>query len=229
METVSAPNVWFCLLLVWGWLAALLVLAEWLKRTTNLEGEVLRKVVHIGAGNVIIPAWWLHIPAWISISAAVIASGVAILSYQVPILPSVNSIGRHSWGTFFYAVSIGLLVAIFWPLHQPYYAAIGILVMTWGDGLAALVGQRFGHHAYCLWDMKKSWEGSLAMAIVSIVISGCILSIVQDSLGLSWVIALAIALVATGLEAFSKFGIDNLTVPLGSALTGFWLSQWWGI
>lgn len=228
METVSAPNLWFSLLLVGGWLGVLLFFAEWLKRKTNLDAEVVRKVVHIGAGNVILPAWWLHIPAWIGISAAVVASLVALISYRVPILPSVNSIARHSWGTFFYAVSLGVLIAIFWPLHQPYYATIGILVMAWGDGLAALVGQRFGRHPYQLWGMKKSWEGSLAMTIVSGLISGLVLSAVQDSNGLSWTVAVAIALVATGLEAFSKFGIDNLTVPIGSALTGFWLNHWLG-
>ncbi|MCY7393855.1 MAG: phosphatidate cytidylyltransferase, partial [Leptolyngbyaceae cyanobacterium CAN_BIN12] len=36
--------------------------------------------------------------------------------------------------------------------------------------------------------------------------------------------SVAIALWATGLEAFSKFVIDNLTVPLGSAAVAFYLS-----
>jgi phytol kinase len=46
--------------------------------------------------------------------------------------------------------------------------------------------------------------------------------------GFSWpiaMIALLVALIATGLEAFSKFGIDNLTVPLGSAFMSFGLIQ----
>lgn len=98
--------------------------------------------------------------------------------------------------------------------------------MTWGDGLAALVGQRFGRHPYTLWDMKKSWEGSLAMAAISYVISSLILFSVQGALWQTWVIAFAIALVATGLEAFSKYGIDNLTVPLGSATLAFLLVSW---
>ena len=35
--------------------------------------------------------------------------------------------------------------------------------MAWGDGLAAIIGQRFGKHQYQIGTIKKSWEGSLAM------------------------------------------------------------------
>jgi len=143
-------------------------------------------------------------------------------------LPSVNGIGRKSWGTFFYAVSIGVLIGMFWQLHQQEYAAIGILVMTWGDGLAALIGQRFGRHPYKLWDMQKSWEGSGTMLLVSFIVSCTILLAVQGNLWQTWAIAGIVAIIATALEAFSKFGIDNLTVPLGSSFIGFWLSLLWG-
>jgi phytol kinase len=41
----------------------------------------------------------------------------------------------------------------------------------------------------------------------------------------TWIVALAVAVVATALEAFSFLGIDNLTVPLGSAGLAFVLMQ----
>jgi phytol kinase len=147
------------------------------------------------------------------------------VSYYVPILPNINSIGRKSFGTFFYAVSIGVLVAWFWSINLPQYAALGILVMTWGDGLAALIGRRFGRHTYKLWDMQKSWEGSGTMALVSYAVSFSILLGTVGNVWQIWLISLAVSLVATGLEAFSKFGIDNLTVPIGSAAIAFFLSQ----
>ncbi|MEM1281129.1 MAG: phosphatidate cytidylyltransferase, partial [Cyanobacteria bacterium P01_H01_bin.152] len=92
--------------------------------------EITRKIVHIGAGQVILIAWWLAVPAWASIGASIVFSGVALLSYQLPLLPGINGVGRQSWGTFFYAMSIGLLVLWFWPLRVPQYAVIGILTMT---------------------------------------------------------------------------------------------------
>jgi phytol kinase len=97
--------------------------------------------------------------------------------------------------------------------------------MTWGDGLAALIGQRFGKYPYTLWGVQKSWEGSLTMAIVSFIVSSSILVSVYGNIWQSWLISAIVALLAAGLEAFSKFGIDNLTVPLGSAMTAFLLSS----
>lgn len=205
------------------WLGVVLLAAELVARFSPLGSEVSRKIVHIGVGNVILLAWWLQVPARVSLSAAVIASIVTLISYWVPLLRSVSEVGRKSWGTFFYAVSIGALIAYFWPMGMPHYAVLGVLVMTWGDGLAAIVGQRFGRHPYQVWGMNKSWEGTATMAIASLIVSGTVLGAVY---GLSWAIALTavlVAMVATGLEAFSKLGLDNLTVPLGSAFAAFTL------
>jgi len=209
-----------------GWLAAVGSLAELLRRTKRVDGEIPRKVVHIGAGHVILWAWWLQTPTWLGLGAAVLAAIVALLSYRWPLLPGIDSVGRHSLGTFFYAVSVGLLVAWFWPSWQPQYAAVGILIMTWGDGLAALVGQSYGRHPYHLGPMRKSWEGSLTMALVS---WGVCVSVLGPTLGWSvslWGLSLLVAIAATGLEAVSILGIDNLTVPLGSAALAYWLQQW---
>jgi phytol kinase len=221
----SIPTPWFQVAIVATWLGGVSLLAVTVNRYLSADPEILRKVVHLGSGNVILLAWWLHIPAWVGITASILASAVTLLSYKLPILPGINSVGRQSLGTFFYAISIGLLIAWFWPLQQPQYAVLGVLVMTWGDGLAALIGQRFGKHPYKIWGIKKSWEGSMTMVLVSYIVSSLIFLGVQGNVWQTWVVPIAVALVATSLEAFSKFGIDNLTVPLGSAALGFALSQ----
>ena len=184
-----------------------------------------RKVVHIGTGNVILLAWWLKIPAWVGISAGIISAAIALISYRLPILPSVNGVGRKSLGTFFYAVSVGILIGWFWSIQQPQYAAQGILIMAWGDGLAAVIGQNFGKHPYQVWGMNKSWEGSLTMCLVSYIVCSLILLAVQGNIWQTWVVAIPVAFVATGLETLSKVGLDNLTVPLGSAALCFLLNQ----
>ena len=98
------------------WLAIVGGVSEALRRL-GYGPEITRKVVHIGAGHVILLAWWMAVPAWIGIVASVLFSGVALLSYQFPLLPGINSVGRKSLGTFFYAISIGLLIFWFWPLQ----------------------------------------------------------------------------------------------------------------
>ncbi len=222
---LASLPLWQKIVAVVVWLGLVGLTAEWLSRLKTVSSEVIRKVVHIGVGNIIVLAWWLQIPGWIGVTASALFSAIALLSYRIPILPSINSVGRKSLGTFFYAISFGVLIGWFWTIQQPHYAVLGILVMTWGDGLAALVGQRFGTHHYKLWDMQKSWEGSLTMAIASYIVSSLIFWGIYGNIWQTWLVALVVAIAATGLEAFSKYGIDNLTVPLGSAALAFGLSH----
>ncbi len=221
----SIPLLWLQISSVGIWLSFIFFLAWGVSRFAHGNSEVIRKIVHIGTGNIILLAWWFNIPASIGIACAIVASGVTLLSYRLPILPGINSVGRRSLGTFFYAVSIGILIACFWYLKQPQYAALGIMVMAWGDGLAALIGQRFGQHKYQILGAEKSWEGSLTMFLASLTVILLILIGVQGNFWQIWVISLVVAVVATGLESFSLLGIDNLTVPLGSAALAFMLVQ----
>jgi phytol kinase len=202
---------------IFVYLIILVTIAELLSRFLADDPELTRKVVHIGSGNVILLAWWLKISTQVIVSAAIIAALIAIISYFMPILPSINSVGRQSLGTLFYAISIGILAACFWS-SSPQYTAIGILNMAWGDGMAAIVGQRFGKHSYRVLEIQKSWEGSLAMAVTSWVVTESILLLIWGNLWQTWLVSLIVAIVSTILEAFSKLGIDNLTVPLGSAM-----------
>lgn len=225
-DLTSTLPLWLQITIVAVWVLLILLVSWVVSRFATADSEIVRKIVHIGTGNVILLAWWLDIPASVGITASILASIVTLLSYRFPILPGINSVGRQSLGTFFYAVSFGILVAWFWHLQQPQYAAIGIMVMTWGDGLAALVGQRFGKHKYEVFGAHKSWEGSLTMMLTSYIVSSVILLGVQGNIWQTWVVSLAVAIAATGLEAVSFLGIDNLTVPLGSASLAFLLTTY---
>jgi len=228
----SLPNLWQPIvppvILVAAYLSIIVLVAELLHRRWAIEGEITRKVVHIGTGNVILLAWWLQIPAWIGVTAAVLAGVVTLVAHKFPILPGVNSIGRKSLGTSFYALSMGILVAYFWEIHQPQYAAIGILTMSYGDGMAALIGQRFGKHQYKVQGITKSWEGSLTMGAFSYGVCSLILVFTLGNPWQVWLISSIVALVATGLECFSWWGLDNLTVPVASAFAAYALVQLWG-
>lgn len=219
-----ANNTWdslaYPLGLVFAYLTILVILAEFLSRLLTDDPELTRKVVHIGSGNVILLAWWIDISRTVIISAAVIAAAIAIVSYIIPILPSIESVGRKSFGTLFYALSMGILAACFWEA-DPQYAVIGILVMAWGDGMAAIIGQRFGKHKYRVGQIVKSWEGSLAMAGATLIVTTTILLATEGNSWQIWTISLLVALVATILEAFSRLGVDNLSVPLASGFLCF--------
>lgn len=220
----TLANLAFPLGAVFAYLVILVILAEALSRLITNDPELTRKVVHIGSGNVILLAWWLNISRTVIISAAIIAAAIALLSYVIPILPSIESVNRKSFGTLFYAMSMGLLVAYFWQ-DAPQYAVIGILIMAWGDGMAAIIGQRFGKHKYQVGQISKSWEGSLAMTTVALIVTSIILYLVEGYSWQIWGISLVVAIVATIAEAFSKLGIDNLTVPLIGGFLCYFLVQ----
>jgi phytol kinase len=204
------------------WVGGVLGMAQLLAQRGTAE-EYVRKFVHIGTGNIILLAWWLNTPLWLALGFGIVFSAVTLLSYRVNILSSINGVNRKSWGTFFYALSITLLIGIFWSRSEPLIAALGILIMTWGDAFAALVGQTWGRRSYQVFGVKKTLEGSLAMALVSffvcILLLGFVYGIRVESLGC----AVLLAMTATALETLSVAGIDNLTVPLGSAILSSWL------
>ncbi|WP_448526199.1 diacylglycerol/polyprenol kinase family protein [Parathermosynechococcus lividus] len=215
MSTIS--TLWAALW-VTSWLGLVLLAAELVHYWFPDAKEWSRKVVHIGAGQVILIAYVLRVPTSWGIIAALIAAGLTLLSYRMPLLESISSVGRQSWGTFFYAVSIGSLMALFWD-KLPELAVLGVLIMAWGDGLAALVGINFGHHPFSIAGATKSWEGTIAMFLISSLVA--VLSLAPLApLGLWW-IAPVVGLSATVLELVAWRGLDNLTVPIGSALIAY--------
>jgi phytol kinase len=222
MQTFFTESpLWLRIATVPVYVGAIVLTSELLHRYTDTKPEQVRKVVHIGTGNVIILAWLLDLPGWVGIISGVLAGILTLISYRLPILPGVNSVGRKSLGTFFYAVSIGILTAIFWQLKLPHYAVIGILIMAWGDGLAAIIGQKFGNHPYAIVGNTKSWEGTTTMLVVSYAIVSIVLFSVHGNMWQTWVVGIPVAIVATGVESIAQWGVDNLTVPLSSAGLAF--------
>jgi phytol kinase len=224
MSVILLPLL-FRIVLVPIFVGSIVLVAELGHRWQRFSAEQSRKIVHIGTGNVIALAWFLQLPAWVGITSAVLAGMITLVSYWLPILPGVNSVGRKSYGTFFYSMSMGLLIAIFWPLHHPEYAVLGILLMAWGDGLAAIIGQRWGRHPYQIWGNSKSLEGTTTLMLVSYLITTSILYIVNGNLPIVWLVGIPVAIVAVLLESLSQFGLDNLTLPLGVAMLAFWVME----
>jgi phytol kinase len=108
------------------------------------------------------------------------------------------------------------------------WAAIGYLVGGWGDAIGEPVGSKWGKHRYKVPSMAgipatRSLEGSSAVFLVSAFVAFLGL----QAQGITWPTAFAyavlIALAATGIEAISTHGLDNLTIQLAAAGTAYWL------
>jgi phytol kinase len=203
------------------WLGLVFLASEILHRFKQ-DPELVRKVVHIGTGHVLLIAWWLQIPTWLCVAAGVTFSAIALASHHTNILPMLNDVGRKTYGVFYYALSITVLVGLLWD-HHPQYAVIGVMVMSWGDGMAALVGKRFGKHTFIYMGNKRSLEGSLAMFVTSLIVMLGIFASGHSLSAHDIGVAIPVAVIAAMLEAFSPGGTDNLSVPLASASLSYFL------
>jgi phytol kinase len=128
-------------------------------------------------------------------------------------------VGRPSYGTIAYGGSITLLLALYWPL-QPLPVAAGVLVMACGDGLAGLLGPALHSPRWRVLGQAKSVAGTAGMAAASgvVLLALAALAGAHGQPAPAWPALLLIAAAATALEQLSGYGIDNLSVPLATAL-----------
>jgi len=86
--------------------------------------------------------------------------------------------------------------------------------MTFGDGLAGLIGKSFKSRSWIFFQQKKSLFGTMTMFLTSLI-EVCSIGYAQEnSLNLNY---FTLAFFATLLEQFSVLGIDNFIVPISSA------------
>ena len=187
--------------------------------------EWSRKLVHIGTGAVVPIAWLVGIDRLIAIPAAAAITLLAAINHRYRLLPAIEDVGRHSYGTIAYGASITLLLCRFWPQHSDAVCA-GVLVMAVGDGLAGVIGSWVRSPSWVLFGHRKSLVGTAVMASSALLVL-LLLAQISPLLGADSAPPLgglvAIALIATSLEQLAWLGIDNLSVPIVSG----WLWASW--
>ncbi|MBM5798164.1 MAG: dolichol kinase [Cyanobacteria bacterium M_surface_7_m2_040] len=216
------------------WLTLLAIAAIQLRRHTlgnqanGPQREWSRKLVHIGTGAVVPLAWLFGIDRLIAIPAAAGITVLTAINHRHRLLPAIEDVGRHSYGTVAYGAAITVLLLAFWP-HQADAVCAGVLVMAIGDGLAGVIGAWIPSTSWQLWGHRKSVLGTATMALASAAVLSILAGLGRGTAALSQLqppsqgAVLAIALIATALEQLAWMGIDNLTVPIISA----WLWASW--
>ena len=184
------------------------------KKFNSDSKEIVRKIIHIGIGPLIPLAQFLKIDQ----NAALIFTGIVTLmvfiNYNYKLFPTIEDVERKSYGTLFYCLSLFILIYLFWD-KNPYSLITGFFIMTFGDGLAGLIGKNFDSKSWIFFKQKKSLFGTLTMFLTSLIIVCSVGYSQENSLNLNYI---TLAFIATLLEQFSVLGIDNLIVPISSAL-----------
>ena len=172
--------------------------------------EVLRKIIHIGMGPLILLAKYLGISQFFASYFTSLISLLIIVNYIYKLFPIIEDVERKSYGTFFYCISLLFLIVLFWD-KDPYSLMAGFLIMTFGDGLAGLIGKNFSSKNWQIFYQQKSFLGTLTMLISSLFVLISVGIYGDFSINQNFIF---IASLATILEQISVYGIDNLTVPL---------------
>ncbi|KAK3002473.1 hypothetical protein RJ639_020349 [Escallonia herrerae] len=129
-------------------------------------------------------------------------------------------------GPLYYVLVLILCALVFW--RESPVGVISLAMMCGGDGVADIMGRRFGDQKIP-YNQQKSWAGSISMFVVGFVISIGMLYYfsVLGYFKLDWIwtikrVAL-VSLVATVVESLPTTEImdDNISVPLTSMLVAY--------
>ncbi len=193
----------------------ILFVSEYLWHKTHLKGEFARKFVHIVAGSYIafFPLWLSY--GWIMVLAIGFMIANLVNRYST-VFHAIHAIKRKTWGDILFGLGIFLCAAL---RPEAWLFTTAILHVSLADGLAAVVGARFGKRRYKIFDHVKTPIGSLAFFLTSMAIILCI-GVAAGELSHFSLPALLIFLpiTATLLENVSGFGTDNITLPIAVLL-----------
>ena len=184
------------------------------KKFNKNSKEITRKIIHIGIGPLIPIAQLLKIDQISALIFTGVVSLMVLINYGYKIFPTIEDVERKSYGTLFYCLSLFILISLFWN-KDPFSLITGFFIMTFGDGLAGLIGKSINSSSWIFLKQRKSLLGTVAMFITSLIVVCTIGYIQQNSFYYSY---FTIAFIATILEQFSVLGIDNFIVPISSAL-----------
>lgn len=202
------------IIVIVSWISCVLLASVICRQFFPSQKELSRKIVHIGTGPVIPLAWVLKIPSNLAVPCAGIVTIALIINYRFRLLSALEDVNRQSYGTIAYALSITFLLIFLWPENAAAVCA-GVLAMSFGDGLAGLIGRQLQTPQWVIFGQRKSIAGTLTMALtVGIIL---ILLSVFSGIAIHPLLILTITLLAVSLEQISPWGIDNLTVPIGVA------------
>lgn len=196
---------------------ALLILSEVLGRKKILRGDLQRQFVHVTVGSYI--AFWPWLVSFDTIAwLGIVVLAVVLLNRRVKLADFYSEVDRKSYGDIFYALAI-IFGAVM--TDEKIFFALAMLTMALGDGLANIIGQRYGKKwKYQFWGHTKTVIGSMSLWLVSVSVLGVGLLFAQELVDYSAYATLLLTLppLLVLVENGAIWGLDNLVVPVAVLL-----------
>lgn len=190
--------------------------ARAVSRTQEIQTELLRKAIHLMVGvTPSLAALSLPLTEGLLIAGLLVYTVAESLRLEGRTLPVITRLTRAASRTrdrnraVLGPITLGLGALLCLMLYPEPAASVGIYALAFGDGLSSIVGKLFGR-IHLPFTGGKTLEGSLA-AFVAIFWAAWLAS--RDP-----ILALGVAFTGTLLEALPLEDLDNLVIPLGTAL-----------
>lgn len=207
-------NNWLGLLICLIYIFGIIGAAEALRRRQGYSSDFTRKVIHIGVGMM---SWGLHFlfdTPWFFIVACVLFMVINFLDWRYGFFAAMASSDRSNLGTVYFPLAAAVVAFLFW--ERPPLMVAALMPLTWGDGLAPVVGRAYGRRAYTVYTSRRTLEGSAGFFVAGFFFTWLALWAVGGPPAISPLAALLPALAITAattlVEAISVWGLDNLTV-----------------
>lgn len=180
--------------------------------TKLLVRELIRKSIHICSAFTVLLAHFFFdftiIFLVCGIVCYIVCEILRLSGIPVPVISALTEAasrkadeGKIVLGPI--TLGIGILLSLL--LFDKSVAAVAIFAVSFGDGLASLVGKIYGHYRYKLIP-KKTVAGSLA----------CFLSVSLSSFFILMqpISAIIVGIVATIVELLPLKNLDNIAIPI---------------
>lgn len=208
-----------------AYILTIIGVAELLRRRRGYDSGFTRKVIHIGVGMMIWLVPFLFTTPWPFVVACVMFMIINLIDWRYGLIGSMQSRHRSNLGTVYFPLAAAVVALIFWDTPPLMVAAL--MPLTWGDGIAPVIGAAYGRRVYRVHTSTRTVEGSAGFFVAGFVFTWLALWVMPGTPEISPVgailPALVIMAVTTVIEAFSIWGLDNLTVTAAAIII---LSLW---
>lgn len=198
-------------------LTVVLLLIYVFGKKCHLHLEIQRKLLHIALGSVSLSFPFVFETTSEVVLLVLIALAVLLSLHYVPILrrtlgESIYGVKRSWLGGGLFLVTI---ITLFFVAKDNYTLYAGpLLLVTFADAFAAIVGSKYGEKYYTIFGCNKSVEGTVTFFVAGFIAIALLLTFTTSCVPITIIyISFSVAALTTAAELFAGKALDNITVP----------------
>jgi phytol kinase len=228
-NNLLALIITLCIALIW------LRLNDYAAQRKWISSQLSRNIIHIGTGPLFVLCWILFpdeslsrflaalVPALITIQFILVGTGIIHDQAAVDAMSRTGNRREILQGPLYYGLIFILITVIYW--RRTSIGITALMLMCGGDGLADILGRRFGG-AKLQWNKTKSWAGTAGMFIGGFV---CALIVLQIYISFGMISGditgyilplLLVALIGSIVESLPIANLDNITITISALIAG---------